>query len=390
MKVLLAVTGGIAAYKAALLVRLLVKSGHQVRVIMTRSAKDFITPLTLATLSGNPIVVENFDPENGAWNSHISLGEWADVMLIAPATANTLAKMAAGIADNLLLCTYLSARCPVWVVPAMDLEMYAHKTTQENLSKLRATGVHIIEPDEGFLASGLIGRGRMAEPEEILKSLFTEGDMSGHKVLITAGGTIEMIDPVRFISNFSSGKMGFALAEELLSRGAEVTMVVANHTVQIVNVGIKQIKALSANAMLEAVSKNFVYNDIVIFAAAVADYTPAKTAEHKIKHSNTAMNIELQPTVDIAKKMCQNKSNGQFCIGFALESQDGISAAHIKLKSKNLDAIVLNSLEDKGAGFGGDTNKITIIDTLHEQCFELKSKREVARDIVDYIASKKC
>lgn len=392
MRVLLAITGSIAAYKAAVLTRLLVKNGHQVRIVMTRSAKDFITPLTLATLSGNPIVVENFDPENGAWNSHISLGEWAQVMLIAPATANTLAKMACGIADNLLLCTYLSARCPVWVAPAMDLDMYAHPATQANIDKLRAVGVHIIEPAEGFLASGLTGKGRMAEPETIVKELEQgqQRDFQDVKVLITAGASIEKIDPVRFISNFSTGKMGFALAEQFAERGAQVTVVCGHTTVAKVSSGIHVVQALSAGEMLEAVGDNFSKSDIVIFAAAVADYTPAEQAQHKIKHDGQDISLELRPTVDIAAQMGKIKREHQITVGFALETENGVENGRKKLISKNLDAIVLNSLEDKGAGFGVDTNKITIISAQQTIEFPLRSKAEVACDIVDYIANVRC
>lgn len=374
MNIVVGVTGGIAAYKAAVLVRLLVSSGHAVRVVMTRAAKDFITPLTMATLSGNPVAVENFDPENGAWNSHISLGEWADLILIAPATANTLAKMAAGVADNLLLCTYLSARSTVMVAPAMDLDMWAHKTTQDNLEKLRALGVKIVEPAEGFLASGLVGKGRMAEPEVIAGAveLFfcTKNDFVGKKVIITAGATIERIDPVRYISNFSTGKMGVALAEEFKARGAEVNLIIGS---------------MSAAQMYERAAEVFPTCDIAIFAAAVADYTVDVVAERKIKHSADNMSLDLVPTKDIARCLCSTKREGQFCVGFALETDNEVQHARSKLERKALDAIVLNSLNDSGAGFATDTNKITIIDRNETIGFELKSKREVACDIANYI-----
>lgn len=378
MNILLGVTGGIAAYKAAHLTRLFVADGHSVRVVMTRSAKDFITPLTMATLSGSPVLVENFDVENGAWNSHISLGSWADVMVVAPATANTMAKMAGGVADNLLLCTYLSARCPTVVAPAMDLDMWAHPTTGRNVEYLKSVGVTIVEPGDGFLASGLTGKGRMAEPEAIFEVAIGVGhgecDFRGKRVMITSGPTVERIDPVRFISNFSTGKMGRALADEFRARGAEVTIIAGQ---------------MNAEQMYEKACAEFDRCDIVIFAAAVADFTPLAVAEQKIKHQGVErMTLELVATRDIAAQLCAKKREGQFAMGFSLETQNGEVNASGKLKAKNLDAIVLNSLEDRGAGFGGDTNKITIIDHDGAQAFELKSKRDVARDIADFIKSK--
>lgn len=392
MNILVAISGGIAAYKTATLVRCLKKAEVEVRVVMTRDAKNFITPLTMATLSGNPILVENFDPENGAWNSHISLGEWADAMIIAPATANTIAKMAHGIADNLLLTTYLSARCPVWIAPAMDMDMFAHQATQTNIEILKARGVHVIEPTEGFLASGLCGKGRMAEPETIAQQLLVKAnnksqELAGKNILVTAGATVENIDPVRFISNYSSGKMGVALAEELSARGANVTIVKAATTAITHNPKIKIIEALSAQAMLQAVNAIFNTADIVIFAAAVADYTPANPASQKIKHDNTAITLELKPTQDIAAIMGAKKKPRQITVGFALETNNALKNATRKLISKKLDAIVINSLEDTGAGFAGDTNKITILSNKSQIEYPLKTKTEVAADIVDYIIS---
>ncbi|MEG0814484.1 MAG: bifunctional phosphopantothenoylcysteine decarboxylase/phosphopantothenate--cysteine ligase CoaBC [Mucinivorans sp.] len=378
MNIVLGVTGGIAAYKAAHLVRLFVSSGHSVRVVMTAAAKNFITPLTMATLSGNAVLVENFDPESGAWNSHISIATWADLIVIAPATANTLAKMAAGIADNLLLCTFLSARSKVMVAPAMDLDMWAHPMTIENIAKLRTIGTMVVEPSEGFLASGLTGKGRMAEPETIasaVESFFVRGqDFAGVRVMITSGATIEKIDPVRYISNFSTGKMGRALAEELTARGADVTLIAGQ---------------MSALEMYERANEEFPRCDIAIFAAAVADYTVATVEDRKIKHSKDDMTLRLVPTCDIAATLSATKRMGQFTVGFALETDNEEQHAKDKLFKKNLDAIVLNSLADPGAGFAGDTNKITIIDGESQQVFELKSKREVASDIVDYIKAKR-
>lgn len=379
MNVVVGVTGGIAAYKAAVLVRLLVKGGHSVRVVMTRSAKDFITPLTLATLSGNPVAVENFDPESGAWNSHISISEWADLLLIAPATANTLAKMATGVADNLLLCTYLSARSPVMVAPAMDLDMWAHPTTQSNLAHLRGLGVNVVEPAEGFLASGLTGKGRMAEPEAIAQAveLFfcQQSDFNGLRVMITAGATVERIDPVRYISNFSTGKMGVALADEFRARGAEVCLIMGQ---------------MSAAEMYDKAGAEFERCDVAIFAAAVADYTVAEVSQNKIKHSTDELTLKLIPTKDIAASLGQHKRQGQFTLGFALETDNEHTNAQGKLIRKNLDAIVLNSLRDPGAGFATDTNKITIIDRQSSTAYDLKTKREVARDIANYVLTHRC
>lgn len=380
MNILIGVSAGIAAYKSATLIREFVKRKHSVRVVMTPNAKDFITPLTLATLSQNPVFIEGFSPEDGRWNSHISLGEWADIMVIAPATANTMAKMVCGMADNLLVCTYLSARCDVVVAPAMDLDMWAHVSTQQNLESLKARGVAIVEPEDGFLASGLVGKGRMAEPEAIAEFVCnyveqknnTKREFEGKKVMITSGSTTEPIDAVRFISNHSSGKMGMAIAQEFEARGAEVSLIMGQ---------------MSAQEMFEQASEEFPKCDIAVFAAAVADYTPKVKHDHKLKNSKTEnLELTLVPTVDIAQTLSRAKRDNQFTLGFALETDNEEENARKKLKSKNLDAVVLNSLNDNGAGFGVDTNKVTIFDKDCEHEYGLKSKREVARDIVDYIS----
>lgn len=393
--ILIGVTGSIAAYKAAILVRLLAKEGAQVRIVMSAAAKDFITPLTLATLSKHPILIDNFDPANGAWNSHVSLGEWADLYLIAPATANTLAKMATGIADNLLLCTYLSARCPVAVAPAMDLDMYAHTVTRQNIETLRDRGIEIIEPGSGELASGLSGKGRMAEPETILESVicrFTERPaLKGKKFLLTAGATVEAIDPVRFVSNYSSGKMGYALADELARSGARVTLVSGAATATLKNEHVRLIRVQSAREMLDVCRKHFPSNDGAIFCAAVADYAPSCPAGEKIKRrkgeDGERITLELVQNPDIAAQMGEIKRGDQITIGFALETDSKMAAdyAREKLIRKNLDAIVLNNLSDAGAGFATDTNKITIIGPEKALEYDLKDKAKVAADIADYI-----
>lgn len=389
--ILLGITGSIAAYKAAMLCRLLKTAGADVQVVMTPLAKQFITPLTMATLSRRPILVEFFDPENGAWNSHVSLGEWADCMLIAPATANTLAKMAAGVADNLLLTTYLSARCPVAVAPAMDLDMYAHEATQQNLRTLAARGVRIIEPAEGELASGLSGKGRMAEPEAIaayVGGLLREKKKSleGKRLIVTAGATIEAIDPVRFISNHSSGKMGYAIAGELAARGASVTLI-SGRTALPTPQGVKRIDVLSAAEMYEAAVAAFDRADGAVMCAAVADYTPAEVSQTKIRKSDGEMTIALRRTRDIAAELGARKE-GRLLVGFALETHDEEAHAEAKLERKHFDFIVLNSLRDAGAGFRGDTNKVTLIDRAGREELPLMSKREVAVRIVDKIESK--
>ena len=388
--ILLGVTGGIAAYKAAALCRLLVKAGAEVQVVMTPLAKQFITPLTMATLSRRPILVEFFDPENGAWNSHVKLGEWADLMLVAPATANTLAKMAHGIADNLLLTSYLSARCPVAVAPAMDLDMYAHATTQENLLTLRRRGVAVIEPDSGELASGLEGKGRMAEPERIavfVGELFDEKkkSLSGRRFVVTAGATIEPIDPVRYITNRSTGKMGYALAAELARRGAGVTLV-SGRTQLPVPQGVDRVEVETAAEMYEAAVAAFEGADGGVMCAAVADYTPATVADRKIKKSDDDLSIPLKRTRDIAAELGRRKG-GRLLVGFALETDHEGEHAAAKLEKKNLDFIVLNSLRDAGAGFGVDTNRVTLIDRAGSERLPLLPKSEVAARIVDRMES---
>ncbi len=387
-KIIVGITGSIAAYKSASLIRLLVKQGAEVKVIMTELAKEFITPLTLATLAKNPILVDFFDPTNGNWNSHVSLGLWADAYLITPATANTIGKMANGIADNLLLTTYFSAKCPVIVAPAMDLDMYAHPATQKNIETLRSYGNHIIEAAAGELASGLEGKGRMQEPEEIVKeleSLFAKKkNLNGKKILITAGPTYEKIDPVRFIGNYSSGKMGFALANECAERGAEVTLVAGPVQIKAQHHAIKRINVESASEMYEAANNAFSNSDISILCAAVADFTPKIKAETKIKKKENEFQLELTQTTDIAAELGKQKKDNQLLIGFALETNDEEQNALSKLERKNLDFIVLNSLQDENAGFQHDTNKITLIHRNgNKKAFELKSKTEVANDIID-------
>lgn len=389
--IVLGISGSIAAYKAASLARLLVKEGAEVKVVMTPLAKEFITPLTMATLSKNPILVDFYNPENGDWNSHVSLGLWADLLLIAPATANIIGKMAAGIADNLLLTTYLSAKCPVALAPAMDLDMYQHPATRRNLDILKSYGNWIIEPEEGELASGLTGKGRMEEPEKIvafLSMLWSRAkDLAGKKVLLTAGPTYEKIDPVRFIGNYSTGKMGFALAEEFAARGAKVILVAGPVSLKTASAVIHRIDVVSAADMFEQVMQFADQCDIVVSCAAVADFTPKQKSEVKIKRGQEELCLELQPTRDIAAELGRRKRKGQLLIGFALETNDEAGNALQKLRKKNLDLIVLNSLRDKGAGFGGDTNKVTLIDKNEQQyAYNLKSKQEVATDIVDRIA----
>ena len=387
-RILLGITGSIAAYKAAPLCRLLKTAGADVRVVMTPLAKQFITPLTMATLSKHPILVEFFDPENGAWNSHISLGEWADCLLIAPATANTLAKMAAGIADNLLLTTYLSARCPVAIAPAMDLDMYAHPATQQNLRTLAGRGVHLIDPEEGELASGLTGKGRMADPERIaafVEELLREKKktLSGKRFVVTAGATIEPIDPVRFISNHSSGKMGYAIAGELARRGAEVTLV-SGRTALPAPLDVRRVDVLSAAEMYDAATAAFDRADGAVMCAAVADYTPAEPADRKLKKGDSDLRIVLRRTRDIAAALGARKGD-RLLVGFALETDHEADNARAKLEKKNFDFIVLNSLRDAGAGFRGDTNKVSLIDRAGRTDLPLMSKTEVAARIADRI-----
>ena len=391
-KIIVGVTGSIAAYKAAILVRSLVKEGALVKVIMTPLAKQFITPLTMATLTKNPILVDFFDPENGAWNSHVSLGEWADAYLIAPATANTLGKMANGIADNLLMTTYLSAKCPVLVAPAMDLDMYAHPTTRKNLETLRSFGNLIIEPETGELASGLVGKGRMAEPEvivEYLRGFLTaKGFWSGKRVLVTAGGTVEPIDPVRFISNYSTGKMGYAVAEELAHRGAEVVLVKGRVTVKTYNPNIREVEALTAEEMYRVCNEEFPKCDAGVMSAAVADYAPRTVADTKIKKKNEEWSLELTRTKDIAASLGEQKK-GRLLVGFALETDNGLVNAEEKMRRKHFDLIVLNSPNEEGSGFGYDTNKVTILHSDGTKIdYKLKPKDEVAVDIVNQMESR--
>lgn len=387
-KVLLAVTGSIAAYKAAFIIRLLKKQGALVKVIMTEASSHFITPLTLSTLSKEPVLMDFVkDDQSGEWNNHVDLGLWADLMLIAPATANSMAKMVHGEADNFLMATYLSAKCPVFVAPAMDLDMYQHGSTQDNIELLQKRGDQIIFPGTGELASGLVGEGRLAEPEEIidyLNAYLKKGlTLENKKILITAGPTYEAIDPVRFIGNNSSGKMGFALADEAKKRGAEVTLVAGPNALKAPQ-GIKYLAVTSAAEMFEACKESF-DQDAVIMAAAVADYTPTEVSSVKIKKQDGDMTIQLKRTVDILKWMGENKTR-QKLVGFALETDHEAENARAKLVRKNLDAIVLNSLQDQGAGFQLDTNKISILGRDNNTVdFELKSKTDVAKDILTYL-----
>jgi len=385
-KIILGVTGSIAAYKSAQLIRLLVKEGAEVKVIMTTLAKEFITPLTLATLAKNPVLVDFFDPTNGNWNSHVDLGLWADAYLIAPATANTIGKMAAGIADNLLLTTYLSAKCPVFIAPAMDLDMFAHTAMQRNLESLKSIGNIIIEPSFGELASGLEGKGRMEEPENIvlyLDDFFTKKPLLGKKILISAGPTYEKIDPVRFVGNYSTGKMGFALAEVCARQGADVCLVSGPVQLKTKHPNIERIDVESANEMFEEVMNRFYGMDGAILCAAVADYKPTEAAQEKMKREKGGFILELIPTQDIAAAVGDMKTDSQFLVGFALETNNEEENAIGKMEKKNFDFIVLNSLQDKQAGFGYDTNKISIIhrDGAKKE-FELKNKIDVAEDII--------
>jgi len=389
-KIVLGVCGGIAAYKSAILTRLLVKQGAEVRVILTPSAESFVTPLTLATLSKNPVLSAFSKPETGEWTNHVDLGLWGDAILVAPATANTIGKMANGLCDNLLLATYLSARCPVFIAPAMDLDMLVHPATKSNIEKVAGFGNHIIEPTHGELASGLIGTGRMAEPEDIVKfveDFFSTGQqLIGKTVLVTAGPTYEAIDPVRFIGNHSSGKMGFAIAEELANQGATVNLVTGptNEYTNHPRVSVKAV--ISAEEMFNACTALFPKSDITVLAAAVADYKPLNVADQKIKKKDNSVTLELTKTHDIAASLASQKHNGQIVVGFALETENETINAIKKLESKKFDLIVLNSLNDDGAGFGHNTNKITIINKKHEATtFELKEKQEVAKDIVKAI-----
>ncbi|MBQ8221010.1 MAG: bifunctional phosphopantothenoylcysteine decarboxylase/phosphopantothenate--cysteine ligase CoaBC [Bacteroidaceae bacterium] len=386
-KIVLGITGSIAAYKAAVLIRLLIKKGAEVQVVITPAGKEFITPITLSALTSKPVISEFFAQRDGSWHSHVALGQWADAMLVAPATASSIGKMAHGIADNMLITTYLSMKAPVFVAPAMDLDMFAHPSTTANLNTLRSYGNHIIEPAEGELASHLVGKGRMEEPENIvayLERYFTQRDeLAGKKIVITAGPTYEKIDPVRFIGNYSSGKMGFALAEECAARGAEVTLVAGPVQMKTSHPAIHRIDVESCAEMYEATTAAFTEANAAILCAAVADFTPETTADTKIKREGDDLVLRLKPTHDIAAALGRMKQPHQHLVGFALETNDETAHAQDKLRRKNLDFIVLNSLRDAGAGFRHDTNKVTIISDSDIKEYPLKSKAEVAKDIVD-------
>jgi len=389
-KILLGITGGISAYKSAYLLRLLTKAGAEVRVLMTDAAKKFVQPLTFATLSKNPVYADFFNPENGEWHSHVKLALWADLYVVAPATANSIAKMAHGIADNLLLTTCLSARCPIMIAPAMDMDMYSNPATQANLATLRSRGYMVAEAGEGELASGLSGKGRMAEPEEIMDEVVRyfagNGSMKGRRILITAGPTREKIDPVRFITNYSTGKMGYAIAEELASRGAQVTLVSGPVQVTAQHPAISVMHVTTAEEMYQKCVEHYPQCDCAVMTAAVADFTPETTADSKIKKTGDQMTLRLVPTKDIAAALGAMKLPHQVLAGFALETDNEMQNAQKKLESKNFDFIVLNSLKDKGAGFGYDTNKVTIVSRLKGAvAYDLKSKTLVAKDIADQI-----
>ncbi len=392
-KIVLGVTGSIAAYKSAHLVRLLVRKGAEVQVVMTPAAKEFITPVTLSPLSGKAVISEFFAARDGLWHSHVDLGLWADLMLIAPATASTLGKMANGVADNMLVTTYLSMKAPVFIAPAMDLDMYRHPSTMRNLELLKSYGNHIIEPASGELASGLEGKGRMEEPERIvakLESFFSaQLDLKDRKVLITAGPTYEKIDPVRFIGNYSSGKMAYALAEACANRGAQVELISGPVSLQTCHPAIHRTNVESAAEMYEACMRYFPTTDVTILCAAVADFSPENPHPSKIKSNKEGIKLTLKPTKDIAFNLGNVKKPGQILVGFALETDNEIENAQAKLERKKLDFIVLNSLNDKGAGFKGDTNKIKILEPKGKVLeFPLKSKQKVAEDIVNHLITK--
>lgn len=392
-KIVLGITGSIAAYKACLIIRELVRRGAEVQVVITPAGKEFITPITLSALTHKPVISEFFSQRDGTWHSHVDIGLWADAMLIAPCTASTLGKMAHGIADNMLITTYLSMKAPVFIAPAMDLDMYAHPSTQSNMQTLVSFGNHIIEPASGFLASGLEGKGRMEEPETIVNALdrffdeqqYADNPLHGKRILITAGPTYEKIDPVRFIGNYSSGKMGFAIAEECRKRGAVVTLVAGPVSLSCSN-GIKRIDVESSKEMYDATTKAFADSDIAILAAAVADFKPQKEASQKIKRGESDMTIKLCPTQDIAEALGKQKRNDQTIVAFALETNDEELNAKKKLEKKNADFIVLNSLRNEGTCFQTDNNQIEIISAKGKLSFQKKSKKEVAGDIVDALA----
>ena len=390
-KFVLGITGSIAAYKACILIRGLIKEGAEVQVVITPAGKEFITPITLSALTSKPVISDFFAQRDGTWHSHVALGLWADAMIIAPATASTIGKMAHGVADNMLITTYLSMKAPVFVAPAMDLDMFAHPSTTANLNTLRRYGNHIIEPAEGELASHLVGKGRMEEPENIvayLERYFAQAEeLTGKKIVITAGPTYEKIDPVRFIGNYSSGKMGFALAEECAARGAEVTLVAGPVQIKSTHPNIHRIDVESCAEMYAATTEAFKTADCGILCAAVADFTPETTADTKIKREGDDLLLRLKPTHDIAAALGQMKQPHQHLVGFALETNDEMTHAQDKLKRKNLDFIVLNSLRDAGAGFRHDTNKVTIITATGAKEYPLKPKSEVAKDIIDELSS---
>ena len=387
-KIVLGITGSIAAYKSCLIIRQLIKHGADVQVVITPAGKEFITPITLSALTSKPVISEFFSQRDGTWHSHVTLGLWADLMVIAPASANTIAKMAHGVADNMLLTTYLSMKAPVMVAPAMDLDMYAHPATQANLQTLRSYGNIIIEPTTGFLASHLEGKGRMEEPENIVKCIEDffrrQETLSGKTILVTAGPTYEKIDPVRFIGNYSSGKMGMAIVDECLRRGAKVKLVLGPVSIPVSkHPNLEVVNVESAAQMYDAAVSSYPSADAAILSAAVADFTPTSTADHKIKRKGDQLSIVLKPTMDIAAELGKMKTSDQVLVGFALETNDENANAQAKLKKKNFDFIVLNSLNDKGAGFRVDTNKITIIKANDSKEYPLKSKTEVASDIID-------
>ena len=388
-KIVLGITGSIAAYKACLIIRGLIKAGAEVQVVITPAGKEFITPITLSTLTQKPVISDFFSQRDGTWHSHVALGLWADAMLIAPCTASTLGKMANGIADNMLITTYLSMKAPVFIAPAMDLDMYKHPTTQQNMERLKSFGNQIIEPASGFLASGLEGKGRMEEPENIVAYLdmyFYKKDLQGKHIMITAGPTYEKIDPVRFIGNYSSGKMGFALAEECARRGAEVTLVAGPVALKASHSNIHRIDVESCEEMYQTATQAFPHQDAAILCAAVADFRPEHIAEQKIKREKDDLVIRLQPTHDIAAELGRMKSERQVLVGFALETNDEEANAQRKLEKKNFDFIVLNSLQNKGTCFRSDENQISIISRQGQKDYERKPKQEVASDIIDQLA----
>lgn len=394
-KIVLGITGSIAAYKSCLIIRELIKAGAEVQVVITPAGKEFITPITLSALTQKPVISDFFSQRDGTWHSHVALGLWADAMLIAPCTASTLGKMANGIADNMLITTYLSMKAPVFIAPAMDLDMYQHPTTQQNMERLKSFGNHIIEPASGFLASGLEGKGRMEEPERIvdfvdnvLSRMEKERcEMSGKRILITAGPTYEKIDPVRFIGNYSSGKMGFALAEECADRGAEVTLIAGPVALRATHPNIRRIDVESCEDMYQAATQAFPQQDAAILCAAVADFRPEHATDQKIKRGKDDLVIRLKPTYDIAAELGHMKSEHQVLVGFALETNNEEANAQRKLEKKNLDFIVLNSLQNKGTCFQSDENQISIISRDGQQDFERKPKQDVASDIVDKLAT---